>query len=287
MEVAYSLAKVRFVPQFFSATTWQKQIAVLPYAHFAMDKPLEHEARLALTALHSHLLTAADPEVRARSIRLHALLTSDLERLVSGRGDQASPEAPFAPTALSPFASMTTIWPRKLNFAWSHLLKESGDIGYLPSEVGCLCIACWGAIVIGPERCIIVIDLKPRWINTIPPKYVERRLGCQNCGNRRRFVPIDENIPSISDSDLSELYDSVRGFSEKVQLMRLQEQRPSSRYHRWQKPTAKTASNVVKAASKKKEGMPRMLRSEHVESRPDKGPVPTKCTLCHGKGPVN
>ena len=113
------------------------------------------------------------------------------------------------------------------------------------------------------------------------------RLNCRNCGNRRQFIPIDETIPSISDVDLSELYYSVRGFNEKVQLERLQEQRPSSRYHRWQKPAAKTTSNVAKTTPKKKERVPRMLQPEHVESRPDKGPVATKCTLCHEKGAVN
>lgn len=134
--------------------------------------------------------------------------------------------------------------------------------------------------MIGPERCTIGIDPEPRWAKTIPAKYVERRLVCQNCGISRRFVPIDESIPSISVQSLNKLYDSVRGFSQEVQLEMLQDQRFSSRYHRWQKTTAKTTS-------KKKAGMPRALTSEHVESRQDKGPVQTKCILCHDKGPVN
>lgn len=280
LEVAYSLAKVRFVPQFFEANVWQKQIDVLPYAHFAANKPSEHESRLALNAFHALSLTDADPEVRKRSTRLHAVLTSDLKRLVRIGGDQASPKAPFTPPSLSPSASRTIMWPRKFNFPWSHLLRDSGDLGDLPSEVSCACVCCWGATVVGPERCTIGIDPKPRWTNTIPAKYVERRLLCQNCGIQRRLVPIDEKIPSISDTDLNELYDSVRGFSEEVRLERLQEQRPLSRYHRWQKPAAKTTS-------KKKAGMPRLLESEHVKSRQDKGPVQTKCTLCHEKGPVN
>lgn len=94
------------------------------------------------------------------------------------------------------------------------------------------------------------------------------------------LFPIDEKTPSVFGTDLIELYDSVRGFNQKVQLERLQEQRPSSRHHRWQKPAAKTTP-------KRKAGMPRMLKSEHVESREDKDPIQTKCTLCHEKGPVN
>lgn len=109
LDVAYNLAGVQFAPQFFGANLWQKQINVLPYAHFAANKPLEHEARLALTRLHSPLLTATDFEVRRRSARLHARLTFDLDRLVKLRGDQVSLEASFTATALSPSASMTTV----------------------------------------------------------------------------------------------------------------------------------------------------------------------------------
>jgi hypothetical protein len=129
-----------------------------------------------------------------------------------------------------------------------------------------------------PNVARLELTQKPRWTNTIPAKYVERRLLCQNCGLQRRLVPIDAK--SHSDSGMNEFHDSVRGFSQKVQLERLQEQRSSSRHHRWQKSAAKTTS-------KKKAGMPRMLKLEHVESRQDKGPVQTKCTLCHEKGPLN
>lgn len=258
LEVAYSLAEVRFVPQSFEAGVWQKQIDVLPCAYFAANKPYEHESRLALEALHALSLTDAGPDVRKRSIRLHAILNSELERLVRSEGNQASPEAPFTPPSLSPSASTTILWPRKLKLPWSRFLRDSGDLCDLPSEVSRLCIRCWGATVIGPERCTIGIDPEPRWTNTIPAKYVERRLVCQNCGIQRRFVPIDEKIPSVSVDSLNELYDSVRGFSQEVQLEKLREQRSSSRYHRWQKPTAKTTS-------KKKAGMPRAVKSEHVE----------------------
>ncbi|KEF60886.1 uncharacterized protein A1O9_02450 [Exophiala aquamarina CBS 119918] len=127
LEVAYNLAEVQFVPQFFETHLWQKQIDVLPHAHFAANKMREHEARLALIVLHGLLLTSEDPEVRKKSTRLHALLTSDLTRLVNGRGDQASLEGAFTPPSLSPSASTTTIWPRTLNFAWSHLLRDAGD----------------------------------------------------------------------------------------------------------------------------------------------------------------
>lgn len=287
LEVAYNLAEVRFVPHFFSTNLWQKQIDVLPYAHFAANKPSDLEARRALLALHGRLLICTNQEVRKRSTRLHARLTSDMEQLVSSRGQHASPEAPFTLPPLSPSASMTTIWPRKLDFAWSHLVMDSRDISNLPSEVHCLCTTCWGATVVGSERCTIANDPKPRWTKTMPPMYVERRLQCQTCRFRRRFLPIDDKIRSIAEGDISDLYDSVRGFSEKVQLERLQEQRPSSRYHRWQKPAAKTTLKAANTASRFKEGMPRLVQSEHLESRADKPPVPTECTLCHEKGPVN
>jgi hypothetical protein len=81
--------------------------------------------------------------------------------------------------------------------------------------------------VIGPERCTIGIDPEPRWTNAVPAKYVERQLVCQNCGIQRPFVPIDEKIPSVSVDSLNELYDSVRGFRQEVQLEKLQEQRSS------------------------------------------------------------
>lgn len=134
--------------------------------------------------------------------------------------------------------------------------------------------------MIGPERYTIGIHSEARWTDTDPAKYVERQLTCQNCGVQRRLIPIDEKIPSISVETLNTLYDFVRGFSQEVQLEMLQEQRSSSRYHRWQKSTGQTIS-------KKKTGMPRALKSKYVESRQDKGPVQTKCTLCHQKGPVN
>jgi hypothetical protein len=69
--VAYSLAEVRFVPQFFEAGVRQKKIDVLPCAYFAANKSYEHESRLALKALHALSLTDADSEVRKRSIRLY------------------------------------------------------------------------------------------------------------------------------------------------------------------------------------------------------------------------
>lgn len=113
LEVAYRLDEVGFVPRFFQANTWQKQIDVLPYAHFAANKPFEHQSRLALKALHALSLADADPDVRKRSTRLYAILSSDQQRLVRTGGDQASLEAPFVSRSLSPSASRTTIWPRK------------------------------------------------------------------------------------------------------------------------------------------------------------------------------
>ena len=253
---------------------------MLPCAYFVVNKPYEHESRLALKALHAHLLTDADPEVRKRSKRLHAILSFQVERVLKGANNQASSEAPFTPPSLSLSASTTIIWPRKCKLPWSHFLKDKKDFCDLPSEVSCLCIYCWGATVVGPERCTIGIDPEPRWTNTDPAKYIERQLTCQHCGSQRRFVPIDEKIPSISVESLNKFYIPVRGFSQEVQLERLQEQRSSSRYHRWQKSTGKTNS-------KKKAGMPRAVTSKYVESRQDKGPVQTKCTLCHQKGSVN
>lgn len=128
LEVAYRLAGVQFIPQFFQAGLWQQQINVLPYAYFAANKLYEHESRLALKALHAFSLADADSEVRKRSTRLHAILNSELKRLVRVEGNQDSPESPFTPPSLSPSASTTILWPRKLKLPWLHFLRDSGDV---------------------------------------------------------------------------------------------------------------------------------------------------------------
>ncbi len=179
---------------------------------------------------------------------------------------------------------MTRIWPKREHSDWSHLLRDRGSLGDLPSEVRCLCIACWGDTLCGHERCTIGIDVSPRWTNTIPPKYVERRWLCYNCEGRRRFIPI-EKIPSIPEEDVRELYHLNRGFDEKVQLQMLQEQRPASRYHRWQKPAAKSASNANEPCPKKHKDVPTLLDSKHLEFR--EGSVPTECIRCHREADVD
>lgn len=67
--------------------------------------------------------------------------------------------------------------------------------------------------------------------------------------------------------------------TQEVKLDMRQEQRPSSRYNRWQKPAARTTSGTAKKACKKQERMPRMIQVEHVESRSQKALVSTRGTL--------
>ncbi|KAF7502145.1 hypothetical protein GJ744_006889 [Endocarpon pusillum] len=100
LEVAYSLSEIRFVPQFFETGVWQKQIDILLWTYFAVNKPYKHKSRLVLKALHALLLKNADPEVRRRSIRLHTILTSEIKQLLRNKGYQASSEALFTPPSV-------------------------------------------------------------------------------------------------------------------------------------------------------------------------------------------
>ena len=65
-----------------------------------------------------------------------------------------------------------------------------------------------------------------------PPKYVERRLRCNNCRKFRRFLLINADLESLPDVTIQSFYRGSHGFSEGDQLLMLQQIPSAARNHR-------------------------------------------------------
>lgn len=79
---------------------------------------------------------------------------------------------------------------------WQRGMCTPSKCENLPPAVESWCIECREGTLLsdGSNKCV---DLNPRWTMGSPPKYIERRPNCLKCDAGSRFIPIDEEIPSI------------------------------------------------------------------------------------------
>ena len=101
---------------------------------------------------------------------------------------------------------------------WHECLQKAASIPKLtlPLTVNSWCIHCREHTVLSGKRSIF-IDSEPQWtLGFVRPLYLERRpicLRCQEFGQpEARFVPPDENIPSITRWNLSSFAKSFGKF---------------------------------------------------------------------------
>lgn len=137
---------------------------------------------------------------------------------------------------ISPSPTKQVLFPRRPKCSISHLLKDETNVSDLPREIECTCIVCLGNSKFGKNNCTVVIDQRPRWTRTTPPKYVERRLRCKNCGKARRCLPINTSLESLPDATIQAFYRCSQGLSQCDQLLMLQRIPSAARNHRWQVP---------------------------------------------------
>ena len=122
------------------------------------------------------------------------------------------------------------------------------------------------------NNCTIVIDQQPRWTNTTPLKYVEKRLRCNNCGTFRRFLPIDAGLQSLPEMIIQTFYRGNRGLSKADQLLLLQKIPSAARGHRWQVP--KGQNKRTNKINQYRDLMPKYLETREGAT------VLTMCSSC-------
>jgi hypothetical protein len=98
----------------------------------------------------------------------------------------------------------------------------------LPVEVECSCIFCNNSIQPGPRQ--IFVDSDPRWtLHINRPLYVERLRFCRTCNQKRRFVPIQEEIHSVESKHLLDFAQTFQQFDSNIKAMLLDRLPPSSK----------------------------------------------------------
>ena len=161
---------------------------------------------------------------------------------------------------------------RRSHCTFSHLLEDEKGINDLPLEVECICIVCLGNSKYGTIDCTIVINQHPRWTETTPPKYVEKRLRCNNCGTSRRFIPVNADLESLPVMTIETFHRGNHGLSEDNQLLMLQKLPSAARNHRWQAP--KGQQERTNKVNKYRDLMPIYLESR------EGAKVHTMCSSC-------
>lgn len=239
LEVGYRLASIDFTEQFYESQIWRKQVKFLPYAQFSINKAMRIESIKSLQKLHSQRLEDEDAPTKVEAGKRLRNLASALkkeigERTEAVRSDKSTKYIHSGPMPSSP--TKVILGARRSHCTFSHLLDDEKGINDLPLEVECICIVCLGNSKYGKNNCTIVIDQHPRWTKTTPPKYVEKRLRCNNCGTSRRFIPVNADLESLPVMTIETSHRGNHGLSEDNQLLMLQKLPSAARNHRWQAP---------------------------------------------------
>ena len=208
----------------------------MPFAQFSVNKAIRIESIEALQRMHSQRLESEDSATKVEARKRLRNLASALKK---NRRERTDAFRSTEDVHSGPMPSSTT--NHILGLSWSkctfsHILKDKKDASDRPFEVECTCIVCLGNSKYGKNDCSIVIDQRPRWTKTTPPKYVEKRLRCNHCGIIRSFLPINAGLESLPDVTIQKFYRGNHGLSDGDQLLMLQTIPSAARNHRWQPP---------------------------------------------------
>jgi len=291
LETGYRLACVDFLEHFYERQLWRPIVRFLPHAHFSMNRALKLESIRALERLQTLRLEHEDSTTKAEARRrLRGLAcalrkeekgekeTKEWEKMEGVEGVEERETCGNAEAVMRLSSAKHTVASSGKPAVWdfSHLLDNENDVLQSPSEVECFCIACMGNTNHGTSGDPVVVDDKPRWTKTTPPKYSERRLKCKNCGKARRFIPIKADIPSLSDNQVRDFLRTHGGLSTEDQLLAFQSVLSASQNHRWQTPEGRQ-TRVDKIERY------RRLMPQYLEKR-EGLKVHTMCSSCGRKG---
>lgn len=235
-EVGHRLAGIEYIPRFYET---EILIRFLPYAQFSVNRALRIDSTQALQKQHSQRLDHEDSATKVEAEKQLRNLASTLkeerrERTEAFRSDESTEHMHGA--RIPPSPTKQVLFQRRPKCSISHLLKDETNVSDLPRKIESTCILCSGNSKLGKNSCTVVIDQRPRWTRTTPPKYVERRLRCKNCGKARRCLPINTSLESLPDATIQAFYRCSQGLSQCDQLLMLQRIPSAARNHRWQAP---------------------------------------------------
>lgn len=250
--VAYRLAGVKCRENLFQNRTWQQLIHIKPHSHYAINKKFEKESMEAILKVQiqlsecdkSHLAKRSHFRVKTLAKALNPpTAKTGTQCLIHVKSDPRSPpkdlnEVEAHIPGVSPKVEEVSIYrlqQKKHSWTWSGLLLDSDEHKILRPQIQVQCIHCLNKTVFGKNKCTTVIDSKPRWTKTDPPMYIERYLLCGTCNTHRRLIPINNDIQTLSEHHISQLYKSISHLSQDSQLQRLRALRPASKVHRFQR----------------------------------------------------
>lgn len=294
LEVAYRLAGVKYNENLFQKRTWQQIIHIKPHSHYAINKKFEKESMEAILEVQTQLSRCDKSSLAKRSRSRVKTLAKALNSATVKSGThcliEVKPDPRSTPKELNEVEAHTPglskrleevlihrLQQRKHSWSWSGLLLDPDKRGTLRPQIQVQCIHCLDKTVFGRNKCATVIDCEPRWTRTDPPKYVERYLRCGTCNRNRRLIPIDNDIPTLSELHVCQLYKSVSNLSQDTQLQRLRALRPASKVHRFQRAANRFRTNQER---------PRHIKAlwEVTAYDPKRPRIEVQCSFCGNKG---
>ena len=140
---------------------------------------------------------------------------------------------------------------KKAKTRWTSLVRTPDEQTQFPQTVVCMCINCQQEGKIGYSQAPFAIDKTPWWTKGSPARYIERAaVDCCTCQTRRRMVPTDESIPSITANHMLTFWKSHHLLPLKEQIELLQDHYPANRVHRFQRACVPTNpyTKMIRAA---------------------------------------